>query len=390
MHEEDGGEGALTVGGGEQRVHRAARPVDERVLQRNRPGRCRTGRCEDDIACAGADDDRFGAAGPGVLDRAVRPCGGSTDGAGRGLQRDDRAVQPDAVQRGAAARLGDDQDSGTVGVPVGVEIALDRGQVGVPLLACRRVDDEGERSAVALVHGQQSRVGVDRGEGHRVQTQAFAVVALPDDLAVHGEHAQRPVAGVAVLGVLEHQQPLVARHAGEVGVVLAGVEDSGRPISHDVDARPVVGRAADDDDVPADLEPCRVGSRDPGRGLDVGAAPERLLLPDAELVPVGVVEPPDLLAVRGQRTVAGAVRTVGDLPVHVGVTVPGVELEGAGRVRDVEAAGGRVLGPVGQGDAGGSEALLPEACGGRGRGHPTSLPGPLDCGRRGGSVGPLW
>ncbi len=55
-----------------------------------------------------------------------------------------------------------------------------------------------------------------------------------------------------------------------------------------------------------------------------------------------------------------------------GVAVPGVQLEGAGRVGDVQAAVRGVARPVRQRDAGGAEALLPQ----RQVGHRASLPEP--------------
>jgi len=137
-----------------------------------------------------------------------------------------------------------------------------------------------------------------------------------------------------------------------------------------MDRRAVVGGAADDGEAAADLEPGRVGRGHAGGRVDVRTAGERLTHPDAELVAVGVGEPPHLFAVRGQRAVAGPVRPVGHLAAFAGGAVPGVQLEGAGGVADVEAPVGGVRRPVGQRDPGGPQALLPDGDGGFGHTAP--------------------
>src|SRR6185295_8422615 len=61
------------------------------------------------------------------------------------------------------------------------------------------------------------------------------------------EDAQGRVAAVAVLGVLEGEQPLVARKAGRVGALAVGVEaaDRARPQIDEVDRGLAVGRPSD-------------------------------------------------------------------------------------------------------------------------------------------------
>jgi hypothetical protein len=90
---------------------------------------------------------------------------------------------------------------------------------------------------------------------------------------------------------------------------------------------------------------------------------ERLADPGAELVAVGVVEPPDPLAVRGRRGVQGAVGPVGDAPVLVRRAVPGVHLPDTAGVGDVDVGFGGVAGPLGHGDARGVEAGAPAGFG---------------------------
>jgi hypothetical protein len=60
------------------------------------------------------------------------------------------------------------------------------------------------------VHREQPLVAVDGREADRVQAEALAVPALPHDLAGQRQHPQRRVPAVAVLGVLDADQLLVA------------------------------------------------------------------------------------------------------------------------------------------------------------------------------------
>ncbi len=208
-----------------------------------------------------------------------------------------------------------------------------------------------------------SRGSPSTGENaeHR-QALALAVVEVGDHLAVDGQHAQRLVAGVAALAVLDHQQPLVAGQAGQVGVLLVPVEHLGAGRADDVDGAAVVVGAAGRGQGAAELEAGGVGGWHARQRLGVRAALPGLRPPDAELVAVGVVEPPDRAAVGGQGAVARAVGPVGHLPGGAGVAVPGVQLEGARDVRDVEAPGGRVLRPVREGHPRCAEPLLPDRC----------------------------
>ena len=132
------------------------------------------------------------------------------------------------------------------------------------------------------------------------------------------------------------------------------------PSSLDRERRPVVGRPADGDRAPAEVEPGRVAAAAaPETAGSADAAVERLADPHPELVAVGVVEPPDRGAVGARRAVACAVRPVGDLPVGVGGPVPGVDLPGAGGVRRVDAVIRGVPRPVGHRDARGREPAAP-------------------------------
>src|SRR5437763_2990778 len=164
----------------------------------------------------------------------------------------------------------------------------------------------------------------------------------------------------------DRDERLVARECRYPGVVRMRVE----PVRLVADTREqlaaVVGRHAERDDAGADLQPGRVAVVDVRHGLFRLAAfglPERLADPRAELVAVGVVEPPDRLAVRRRRGVQGAVWPVGDAAVRAGRAIPGVDLPDAAGVGDVDVGVRRVACPIGHGDAGRVEAGAPACLG---------------------------
>jgi hypothetical protein len=140
----------------------------------------------------------------------------------------------------------------------------------------------------------------------------------------------------------------------------------------------VVGGPADGGQRAADLQARRIGRPDLGNGDGVRATGERLGHPDAELIAVGVGEPPDGLAVGAERADQRAVGPIGRLTVLVGLAVPGVLLDHAAEVGGVEVPVRRVLRPVGQRHARSTEAGLPAGgdLGGEGGGV---RDGGLDC-----------
>lgn len=213
--------------------------------------------------------------------------------------------------------------------------------------------------------------------GHRREAQhrqaqllrtALGVVELGDRCPVLPHHAQRRMHRVAVLGVLQGDQRPVVRQVPDARRLAVPVDLGGRsPGPYEMDRRPVlIGRPADHRrPVPPDREPRRVRGLEPrGRGLVRRpsapiAAVERLTHPHPELVAVGVVEPPDRLAVRRQYPVRRAVRPVGDLSLLPGRPVPCVQLVRPRRVGDEQRTVRCVLRPVGQRHPGRPEALLP-------------------------------
>src|SRR5690606_34652525 len=101
------------------------------------------------------------------------------------------------------------------------------------------------------------------------------------------------------------------------------------PGAHQVDGGAVLVRGAADDRraaVPAQGETRGVGGVEARRGELVLAALEALTAPDAELVAVLVVEPPDPLTVRREHAVRGAVGPMGHLSLLTGRPVPGIQL----------------------------------------------------------------
>ncbi len=217
---------------------------------------------------------------------------------------------------------------------------------------------------------EETRVAVDRGEAEDLQAQllgaALGVVQVGDRRAVRAQDAQRGVHRVAVLRVLDGDQRTVVREVADAGRLAVPVDQRGLVTgAGEVDRRTVLVRGAAHhrrSAVAGQGHPCRIGRFEARYRRFVGAALEGLAAPDAELVAVLVVEPPDPLPVRGEHTVRRAVRPVRDLALLARRTVPGVQLIRPRRVRHEQGTVGCVLRPVGQGHAGRPEALLPVRC----------------------------
>ncbi len=220
---------------------------------------------------------------------------------------------------------------------------------------------------------EQPGVAVDRREAQHLQAQllgaALGVVQLGDRCAVRAEHAQRRVHGVTVLGVLDGDQGAVVREVADARRLAVPV-DLGRvlALAGQVDRRALLVRGTADDRraaVAGQGETGRIGGFEAGDGGLVRPSPEGLAAPDAELVTVLVVEPPDPGAVRGEHAVRRAVRPERRLPLLARRTVPGVQLVRARRVRHEQGAVRRVLRPVGQRHARCPKPLLPVRHAGR-------------------------
>ncbi len=259
-----------------------------------------------------------------------------------------------------------DQQAGAVRIPLGADVAGQlQGEVG--LLARRHVPHQGLPAAPALVADEQAGVAVDRREAQDLQAQllpaALGVVQLGDLAAVAAQDAQRRVHRVAVLGVLDRDQGAVVGEVADARRLAVPVDlRRGLARVREVDGRTVLVRRAADHrraPVPAEGEARRVGGVQAGHGRLVRAAREGLAPPDAELVAVLVVEPPDPLAVGREHAVRRAVGPVRDLALLAARAVPGVQLVRPRRVRHEQGAVRGVLGPVGQRHPRRPEPLLP-------------------------------
>ena len=205
-----------------------------------------------------------------------------------------------------------------------------------------------------------------RSPGSGPNSRACSPRPSPSHFSATTESSRRPedpqgrVARVAVLGVGHDQQLVVPGECVDRRRVGVPVDHPGGPAGRrEPQLAAVVGRAADRDQRAADLEPGGVGRFDLRDGDGVRAAREGLRVPDAELVAVGVGEPPDGLAVRAERAHQRPVGAVGHLAALVGLAVPGVLLDDAADVGGVEAAVRGVVRPLRQGHPRGAEACLP-------------------------------
>ncbi len=323
-----------------ERVDAAARAVHPHVLHRHRAGRLHAGRVQDDTAGRGAhrrgcaaDDHRYSTLPSG---RAVAP---ETAPRGVGIfsSRPGEVVAEELAARLEAVR---DEQGAAVRVPLGADVA-GQVQLQVGLLARRHVPHHRLPASAPLVPDEQPGVARHGREAQHLQAEllgaAAGVVQLGDRRAVGAHHAQRGVHRVPVLRVLHGDQRAVVGEVADARRLAVPVQLHRRLArTHQVDRRAVlVGGAADDRRaaVAAEGEARRVRGVQARGGQLVLAAGETLPAPDAELVAVLVVEPPDPLAVRGEHPVRRAVRPVRHLALLTGGPVPGVQLVRPCRVR---------------------------------------------------------
>ena len=214
-------------------MHVAARSGHPAVLDRIGRRRLLVGHRQHDGAVGTADHRRQRGGGPGQLHGAVRPGGGPTDDARRGLQLLQGAGgQVVAVELAAGGVVVPDEQGGAVRVEAGRHVA---GQVehDLGLGVGGDVPDQQLLAAAALVADQQPPVVGQGAELQRVQSAAVAVPLLRDHRrgvlggAGRPQHAQRGVARVAVLGVRDDQQLVVAGQRVDRGRVRVPVDHPG-------------------------------------------------------------------------------------------------------------------------------------------------------------------
>ena len=353
----------------DQRVHPPAGPVHPQVGDRHRGGRALAGRGEQHAVGAvrmqGADRGGLRGRGAGVLHRAVRTGVGRSDAARRhGELGELLAPQVVAVQPGAGGVGVPDEQVVAVGCEVGEHLT---GQVeaDLPLLVAQHVPDQQLLTAVALVQQEQPSVACDRREREGLEPPALPVVQLGDGVTVgDAQDAHGGMAGVAVLGVADREEGLVLRQRADARVLDVAVDHRRRTLARpQPDPGAGVGGGAHGGDGASDLEARRVAVLDARDGelgdRAVGQTGEGLGDPVAELVAVGVGEPPHPLTVGRQRGGVGAAAPVGDLAVDVGGAVPDVHLGRPAQVRRVDTAVGGVAGPPRTRHPGGGEPRAP-------------------------------
>src|SRR6266545_3539070 len=353
----------------QEAVHLVARRVGERPALVGDPGRgALPGRAQHGVAAA--EDAHLGRERPGrpaVPDRAVGPDASPGDRAGLVVEPLERtAGQTQPVQLVTAHVGVDQQERAAVGPPVGDLHVTGQVYGQVRARPGDRVPDRRAQPAGALVQDGEAAVAGHRREGHGVEGVALAVPQVghgPEAVDVEG--AQRGAQVVAVLGVVDHQQPAVPGEGGQVDGLLVPVQlDAVAAELADADAEAVpVGQAEGDPALGAEREPGAPGRPDAGQQRGRLAAGERLQLPVPDLVAFVVLEPDHPGPVGRDRPRHHPGGMVGDLPVRPGDPVPGVHLPRAGEVGGVHQTVGLVDPPARQGQGGCTETLLPAGLG---------------------------
>src|SRR5659263_116594 len=135
-----------------------------------------------------------------------------------------------------------------------------------------------------------------------MEPQTRPVGELADGGPLEIDNAERRMTRVAVLRVVEAGEVLIGRQPAQPAL-LRMVVDLARvgSFANDVDRGSSVGRPTDDGERAPDVQAGLVCPLEVLRCGPARTAEERLDHPAAELVAVGVVEPPDLLALRIDR-----------------------------------------------------------------------------------------
>jgi len=293
---------------------------------------------------------------------------GGTDGPGLDVKAVERARgERVAVQLHAPAVVVPDEERARVGVPVRKSLA---GEVerDLRVVSRRCVEDERPREPRAFVHDKEARVAGERRPAVRVKPLPGTVPELRDTLAREVDHAHRRVPAVAVLAVRDRDERLVAREVGDVRALWVCVDSPRRSaVLQDVDRRALVAaRATEDGDRSTDGEPAAVRRGEVNGERGARAARERLAPPMAELVPLRVVEPEDVLPARVEprwNSEAGALGPVGQLAACPGTAIPGVDLELPALVGDVHDAVRVIAGPRRESETCRVEPLAPRRLG---------------------------
>ena len=153
-----------------------------------------------------------------------------------------------------------------------------------------------------------------------------------------------------MFAVRDRDERLVAREIGHVrGLPMRVDELRRRVVVEHIDGGPLLGAgAAENGEARAEGEPGAVRGREVLRDRLAAPARERLTHPVAELVALGVVEPPDVRPVRiepARDPIAGALGAVGHLAMGTAAAVPRIDLETSVGVREIEEPIRVVAGP---------------------------------------------
>ena len=214
-------------------------------------------------------------------------------GLGRQLDQALR-IQLQPIEAGSAGVLVAQQDGRAVGIPRRLDVTrqIDRERAR---LTGRRPPDQRSLQVVALMQHEDPLVARDERKASRVQTQPGTVRQLADELPVRVHDAQLRVARVAVLGVMDADQPLVVRRVRRPTPPRRARRSAAAARPHaergSSSRRPSTGRPRPSNDRCSGRRRTRGPSS--GRRLVRLAAAEGLDHPATELIAVGVVEPPD-------------------------------------------------------------------------------------------------
>src|SRR3990172_7249619 len=174
------------------------------------------------------------------------------------------------------------------------------------------------------------------------------------------DDAQRWMPAVAVLGVANAEERLVAREPTYPRALPVGVEQiRGFAMTRQVDRVSRLGRCAEHHKRPRDRQPGTVRRPDLGRDGFARAALKRLDDPATKLTPPIIVEPTNPPPLRIELPAQRPRGSVGHLPVRLSAPVPGVDLPLSTGIGGVDQAPRVIPRPTRQSGARGAETPTP-------------------------------
>ena len=326
---------------GDQRMNIPTRPRHKSISQHNRPRRLGPSRLQqnpiDPIRPQRPHHGRFSTGRPRILDGPIRPHRSTANSPHQSIHSGQLpSGEVIAMQRIPRLMRMHHKQRGPIRIPIGSHLTR-QPKIDFGLRITQHVPHQKLGLPPPLMSDQQPPIPSHRREPKRIKPLTCPIPLLGDNMPISRvQHPQRRVPTVPMLRMRDRQQPLVPRQGANPSIVLARIDNLSVAISPgQPDRRPVVGSHPHRGDPMPDLQPRRIPRMRPRRSGFGSALGKRLPHPTPELVPAGVVEPPDVLAIRADSPVRSPLIPPSHLAMAVRNTIPGIDLPNPRRVGEV-------------------------------------------------------